>query len=70
MDVSLKERYKLSFDFVKRLTIEVTPAGDVARFVVWKDEVGGRETGSPDGVREGDGRLQLDQGNVVPAEEP
>lgn len=37
---------------------------------MWKDKVGGRETGSHDGVREGDGRLQLDQGNVVTAEEP
>lgn len=37
---------------------------------MWKDEVGSRETGSHDGVREGDWRLQLDQGNVVTAEEP
>lgn len=37
---------------------------------MWKDEVGGRETGSHDGVREGDRRLQLDQGNVVTVEEP
>lgn len=37
---------------------------------MWKDEVGRRETGSHDGVREFDGRLQLDQGDVVPAGEP
>lgn len=37
---------------------------------MWKDKVGTGETGSHDGVRERDGRLQLDQGNVVTADEP
>lgn len=36
---------------------------------MWKEEVSSGETSSHDGVREGDGRLQLDQGNVVAAEE-
>lgn len=51
------------------LTIEATPAGDIAGLVVWKDEVSSRKTSSHDGVREGDGRLQLDQGDVVAAED-
>lgn len=34
-----------------------------------EDEVSSRETSSRDGVREGDGRLQLDQGDVVAAED-
>lgn len=51
------------------LTVEATPAGDVAGLVVWKDEVSSRETSSHDGVGEGDGRLQLDQGDVVAAED-
>lgn len=37
---------------------------------MWKHKVGFRETGSHDFVREADGRLQLDQGDVVAAEEP
>lgn len=36
---------------------------------MWKDEVSSRETSSHDGIREGDGRLQLDQGDVVAAED-
>lgn len=36
---------------------------------MWKDKVSSRETSSHDGVREGDGRLQLDQGDVVAAED-
>lgn len=36
---------------------------------MWKHEIGFRETGSHDFVREADGRLQLDQGDVVTAEE-
>lgn len=34
-----------------------------------EDEASSRETSSHDGVREGDGGLQLDQGNVITAEE-
>lgn len=33
-----------------------------------EDGVGSRDTSSPDGVGEGDGGLQLDQGDVVAIE--
>lgn len=71
MDVSVKQRHQLSFDVGNRLglTVEATPAGDVAGFVVREHEIGFRQTGSHDFVREADGRLQLDQGDVVTAGE-
>lgn len=51
------------------LTIDATPSGDVAGLVVREDEASSRDTSSHNGVREGDGGLQLDQGNVITAEE-
>lgn len=36
---------------------------------MWEDETSSWDTSSHDGVREGDGGLQLDQGNVIAAEE-
>lgn len=66
----VEEKARVEFHLENRgLTVEATPAGDVAGLVVWKDEVSSRETSSHDGIREGDGRLQLDQGDVVAAED-
>lgn len=47
------------------LTPETTPASHVAGRVVGQDVSRGGKTGSLDGIREGDGVRQLDQGNVV-----
>ena len=52
----------------ERLTGDASPAGDVAGLVVGQQEAGLRKTGGHDGVREGDGGLQLDQGDVVAGE--
>lgn len=47
------------------LTVEASPSSDVAGIVMREDEASSRETSSHDGVREGDGGLKLDQGNVI-----
>lgn len=47
------------------LTPETAPASYVAGSVVGQDISRGGKTGSLDGIREGDGVRQLDQGNVV-----
>lgn len=54
---------------LRALTVDATPSGDVAGLVVGEEEAGNRETCSHDGVREGDGRLQLDQGDVIAGKE-
>ena len=52
-------------DWQKKPTPEASPASDVARCIVGQDGTRVRKTGGNDGVREGDGRGQLDQGDVV-----
>lgn len=52
---------------MRSLTGESTPAADVTGSAVGQDDTPVREAGGHDGVREGDGVRQLDQGNVVPA---
>jgi len=47
------------------LTGKSPPAGDVAGSAVRQDGAGGRQAGGHDGVREGDGGGELDQGDVV-----
>lgn len=51
------------------LTVKAAPSGDVAGVVMGEGGAGRRDTGGHYGVREGDGGLQLDQGNVITAEE-
>lgn len=53
---------------VRPLTGDATPSSDKAGLIVGEDKVVRRETSGLDGVREGDRRLQLDQGNVVTVE--
>lgn len=47
------------------LTGKSAPAADVAGSVARQDEAGVRQAGGHDGVGEGDGGGQLDQGNVI-----
>lgn len=50
------------------LTVETPPSSDVAGFVMGQDESGSGQTSCHDGVSEGDGRLHLDQGDVITGE--
>lgn len=52
------------------LTVEATPPSDVAGLVVREDDSSSRKTSSHDAVGEGDGGLQLDQGDVITADQP
>lgn len=52
---------------MRSLTGEPTPTGDVAGGPVGEDETLVWEAGGRDGVRDGDGRRQLDEGDVVAA---
>ena len=52
---------------VYTLTRESTPAGDIAGCTVGQHDAPVWEAGGHDGVREGDGGRQFDQGNVVTA---
>lgn len=47
------------------LTVESTPACDIAALPMRKSEALLREAGGHDGVREGDGWGQFDQGDVI-----
>jgi len=51
------------------LTVDAAPSSDVAGLVVGEEEASSGETSSHDAVGEGDGGLQLDQGDVITGEE-
>lgn len=51
------------------LTVEATPSSDIAGLIVGEGGASSRNTSRHDGVREGNGGLQLDQCNVITAEE-
>lgn len=50
------------------LTVEASPSSDEAGLVVGEEDVGSGDASRHDGVGEGDGGLQLDQGDVVTVE--
>lgn len=60
--VSLKEK-------TRALTEQATPSSDVAGFIIGEHKSGLGKTRSRDGVREVNGRLELDQGDVITGQE-
>lgn len=64
------DRIKESFSLKKRaLTEQASPPSDVAGFIIGEHKFGLGKTRSHDGIREVNGGLELDQGDVITGQE-